>query len=262
MVSFTSAMKHLLFHCWLGVAGLGTMVAQEASQEDAPPAVETPASQLAAEEKTIPEAFPETRYQGTWAVNPFLKKVPVVGPNRIDDWTSDWALAGMYKSTAGKITITLQNKQTGEYKRVSSDGDSGSEFSLKSANFNRNRNEASATIAKDGKEGTVKYDDNLTSRPVTVTNTFKAPAGAPGVPGAQGNPNLNPNFRPGQPQPVNATPPAGMQRAMVPPVQPGVAPQPGVGAAPGQAVAPSPPTISRRRQLIPAPVAPAPAPQQ
>lgn len=259
MVSFTSAMKHLFFHCWLGLAAFGTLAAQDASQEDAPPAVETPVSQPGVEEKTIPEAFPEVRYQGTWAVNPFLRvttggiQMPKV------DWTTDWALAGMYKSTVGKITITLQNKQTGEFKRVSSDGDSGSEFSLKSANFNRNRNEASATIEKDGKEGTVKYDDNLTSRPVTVTNTFKAPAGAPG---AQGNPNLNPNFRPGQPQPVNATPPAGTQRAMVPPVQPGVAPQPGVGAAPGQAVAPSPPTISRRRQLIPAPVAPAPAPQQ
>lgn len=251
-------MKHLFFHCWLGLAAFGTMVAQEVAQEDVPPAVEASGGPSAAEEKTIPEAFPEARYQGTWAVNPFHKKVAVIDAPKID-WTNDWALAGMYKSMAGKITITLQNKQTGEFKRVSSDGDSGSEFSLKSANFNRNRNEASATIAKDGKEGTVKYDDNLTSRPVTVTNTFKAPAGAPG---AQGNPNLNPNFRPGQPQPVNATPPAGTQRAMVPPVQPGVAPQPGVGAAPGQAVAPSPPTISRRRQLIPAPVAPAPAPQQ
>lgn len=205
------------------------------------------------DEKVIPEAFDEGRYQTTWNSNPFLRKTVVVAGPRVD-WSQDWALAGMYKSTSGKITISLQNKQTSEFKRVTSDDGADSEFRLVKANFNRNRTEASAEIAKGSETATLKYDDNLTSKPVTINNTLK-PAGGAGQP---------PNVRqPGQP--VNVTQPGarpGMPQGQQLPNNPGGNPnaiQPGPAAGP--AAAPSPPTISRRRQLIPAPVVPPPTAQ-
>jgi len=205
------------------------------------------------DEAVIPKAYDAARYQTTWSNNPFLRKTIVIdGPKVV--WSNDWALAGMYKSTTGKISISLQNKQTGEFKRVTSDDGADSEFRLIEANFNRNRTEASVDIAKGSETATLKYDDALTSRPVTISNTFKTAAG--GQPG-------NPNLRQGQPgQPVNATPLPGAQ-----PNNPqGVANRPGGGINPapvaGQQPSPaSPPTISRRRQLIPAPVVPPAQPQ-
>lgn len=259
-------MKQIIPCLWLGCAALGRLVAQDVISETEIPAVtpvedgataETaPAAVNVMDEVVIPQAYPESRYQATWSTNPFLGKVDV-NVNPTIDWSKDWALAGMYKSTTGKINISLQNKQTAEFKRVTSDGDANSEFKLVTANFNRNRNEASVDIEKDGKRATLKYDDNLTSRPVTVSNTFKTPGAQPG--GVPGNPNLRPG-QPGQPgQPVNVT---GSPRMPVQPnIQPG-AMTPGGMPNNGQPAAASPPTISRRRQLIPAPVVAPPTPQQ
>lgn len=236
--------------------GVVSEIPEPAATMEAPEAaVEAPTSVL--DEKVIPEPFGEGRYQTTWNSNPFLRKTVVVAGPRVD-WSQDWALAGMYKSTTGKIIISMQNKQTSEFKRVASDDGADSEFRLVKANFNRNRLEASAEIAKGSETATLKYDDNLTSKPVTINNTLR-PAGT-GQPGA---PGTNPNIRqPGQPpgQPVNVTQP-GMARPgqQLPNNAPGVNPN---GIQPGPAAgAPTPPTISRRRQLIPAPVVPPPAQQ-
>lgn len=257
-------MNRLLTFLFLGSLTLSASAQDAVSESDAPVAEETageapistpPTAADVLSEEVIPKAFANTRYQATWSSNPFLRKT-VVSNNPTIDWSNDWALAGMYKSTTGKITISLQNKQTAEFKRVTSDADANSEFKLISANFNRNRTEASVDLEKDGKKATLKYDDNLTSRPVTVSNTFKAPTG--GQPGAaQGNPNLR-TPQPGQAgqlpgqlgQPVNVTAPRGT-------IQPGGI-QPGLqpGAVPTAGQPATAPTISRRRQLIPAPVAP------
>lgn len=203
------------------------------------------------EEKVIPEVYAEARYKDSWAKNPFLRKTTVIEGPKID-WSNDWALAGMYRGQTGKITVTLQNKQTGDFKRVTSEDDANGEFKLVQANFNRNRSEASVDISKDGKTATVKFDDNLTSKPLTVSNTFKSPQ--QGQPGAPGNPNARPG-QPGQPQNPNIRTPGGVQPVNVTQPQ-GIMP----GAQPN-AAAPAPqPTISRRRQLIPTP--PPPPPQQ
>lgn len=208
------------------------------------------------DENVIPEPYAEARYKDSWSKNPFLREtIKIEGPKV--DWSQDWALAGMYRSQSGKIIVSLQNKQTGDFKRVTNEDDANSEFQLVQANFNRNRSEASVELSKDGKKATVKFDDNLTSRPLTVSNTFKSPQ--QGQPGAPGNPNIRPG-QPGQPgqqpnpnlrtpgaQPINVTQqPQG--------IMPGVQPQPPPGAAPA-------PQISRRRQLIPTPP-PQSAPQQ
>lgn len=214
-----------------------------------------PSAASVLDEKVIPQAFDEGRYQTTWNSNPFLRKTVVVAGPRVD-WSQDWALAGMYKSTTGKIIISMQNKQTSEFKKVTSDDGADSEFRLVKANFNRNRTEASAEIAKGSETATLKYDDNLTSKPVTINNTLRPAGGAPGQPGAPGSPAVRPG------QPANATAPGGARPGM--PQQPGMpvanpnAIQP--GPAGGPTAAPAPPTISRRRQLIPAPV-PQPAQQ-
>lgn len=236
-------------------AGLTFSVAQVPAP-DAPAEPPPAGGAEDAAEAVIPRAFDAARYKDTWAKNPFLlKTVAIAGPKV--NFAQDWALSGMYKSVSGEIQVYIQNKQTSEVKRVTSKGDPTGEFRLIQANFNRNRSEASAEIAKGSEVAELKYDENLTARPLTINNTLRAPAAPPGAGAA-----VPAAARPGQP--VNATPPAGARNAAAalpganPPLpQPGV-PAPALPAASGQAPTP-PPTISRRRQLIPAPVTP---PQQ
>lgn len=226
-----------------------SLLAQEdeaGSFEDTVPAEAVSGTTSVLDEEVIPKAYPESRYQSTWSNNPFLLVTKVTENKRVD-WSEDWALSSMFKSETGKISIGLQNKQTAEYKRVTSEDPAGSEFQFVSANFNRNRNEASVQISKGGITATIKYDDNLTSRPVTVNNTFAAPAAQPGA---------APAARPGQPvNVIQPGAPGGGPGAVSPP-RPGQAP----GVSPQSPA--SPPSITRRRNLIPIPPAPTPAPAQ
>lgn len=190
----------------------------------------------------VPRAHSAARYESAWSKNPFMLKTVAVAQTTVS-FAQDWALAGMYRSPSGKITVTLQNKQTSEYQRLSNEDTEG-DLRLVEAKFNRNRNEASVIVAKGSQTAELKYDDALTSKPVTINNTLRTPTAAPGQPGAQ----------PGVP--VSATGGVGA------PPRPGM-PTPGTTRpVPGATGAPAvtPPSISRRRQLIPPPtVAPPPA---
>lgn len=251
-------MKSLFTAFGLVALALHSLPAQEedfAEEEFTDEAVEEvvqPARPAASvlDEKVIPEAYPETRYQNTWSANPFLRKTVVTAGPKVD-WSQDWALSSMYKSPSGKITVSLQNKQTGEFKRVSSDDGPNSEFRLVKAQFDRSLSKASAEIEKGNETATLTYDDNLTSRPVTVNNTFKQPAAAPGN-------NVNPNVPMGQPgQPVNVTQPSS-GRPVVPGAVPGMPGNPAMMPGNNSPQSPArPPSISRRRNLIPVPPPPA-----
>jgi hypothetical protein len=244
---------------------------------EAPPDVE--------DEAVIPTTYDISRYQSTWDKNPFnLKTVAVTQPTV--NWAQDYALAGMFNNK-GKIRISIRNKQTNEFKHISSDGKPDAEFRLVKANFNRNRTEASAVIAKGTEEAEVKYDDTSAPQTVTINNTMRS-ATAPGSPGAPGNPGGmtgagnpgNPGGvnRPGQPQlnkpgstmpngrvfnapglPGGVSSMPGNQATGMPMTSGNAITQPSIGqpgvipTAPGT----TPPVISRRRQLIPAPVIPA-----
>lgn len=276
--------------------GLSFLQAQDAAPSiDAPPDAavtteESPAEQLpdpASEntnptetEAVIPRAFDISRYQSTWDKNPFnLKTAPVVQTQV--QWSQDWALAGMFNHK-GKIRISIKNKQTNEFKQVNSDAKPDAEFRLVKANFHRNRNEASAVIAKGTEEAELKYDEAAGGQPVTINNTMRpAPAagqpqgGAPGLPGAQRvgqTSGQQLGQQPGQPQITRPLTPNANGRVFNAPGLPGgvatqtgqiggqIGNQPNINAAQGiNAVQPrvAPPAISRRRQLIPAPVIPA-----
>lgn len=304
-------MKNFIFFLsfWLMASGLVLAQDEPSIQGDLPPAEEmnnedspvdeTPEAtahkegEPAENEVAIPAPYDISRYQSTWEKNPFTLKTKAVAQTVVN-WAQDWALAGMF-NYAGKIRVSIRNKQTSEYKHISNQGKPDDEFRLVEANFNRNRNEASAKIAKGAEEAELKYDDSSAAQPVTINNTMR-PAGGPqgGVPPAgsglnQGNPmaqggGMNGGMvRPGQP--ALTRPAAGTTNGRVfnaPGLPNGVAsPQAnmqgtttngfqsaspagvplgsgiinaGNPAAPG---ATTPPTISRRRQLIPAPVVPA-----
>ncbi len=221
--------------------------------QPATPGADDPPEEIAGE--NIPKAHPDSRYQAAWSKNPFMLKTVAVAQATVS-FAQDWALAGMYKSTTGKITVTLQNKQTQEYQRVTNEDTEG-EFRLVEAKFNRNRNEASVIIAKGSQSAEIKYDDSLISKPVTINNTLRPPANAagqpgaqqPGMPGAPGVPVSATGGVGGVPRPGVTVP--GTTRTLVP----------GAVGAPGAASAVTPPSISRRRQLIPPPtVAPPPQP--
>lgn len=277
--------------------GLSFLSAQEAVPvADMPPVTDTPPEATPTEtpaetppavedEAVIPTTYDISRYQSTWDKNPFRLKIIVVDQPTVN-WAQDYALAGMFNNK-GKIRISIRNKQTNEFKHISSDAKPDAEFRLVKANFNRNRTEASAVIAKGTEEAEVKYDDTSAPQTVTINNTMRS-SSAPGSPGAPGSPQVgvtapgNPGGvnRPGQPQfnKPGATMPNG-RVFNAPGIQGGVSAQPGNPQfAPGTTVgggnvitqpgivqpgviptAPgtTPPVISRRRQLIPAPVIPA-----
>ncbi|MBV6500348.1 MAG: hypothetical protein CJBNEKGG_02825 [Prosthecobacter sp.] len=209
------------------------------------------------DEAAIPAAFELSRYQASWEKNPFLlKTAPISQPTA--NWGQDWALAGMF-SYNGKIRISIRNKQTNEMKRVSNEVKEGDEFRLVRANFSKSRRDASAVIAKGGQEAELKYDEN--AAPVTINNTVRpgggaAPGNAPGVPPVPGGVPINKPSTAVSGGRVFNSPvlPGGV--AATPGSAPMAAPQTGIinnAQVPGAA---SPPSISRRRQLIPAPVVP------
>ncbi len=213
--------------------------AAESIAESAP----QPAAEPRTDSDAIPRAFEPTRYEKAWSKNPFLLKTAAVAQTTVS-FAQDWALAGMYRSPSGKITVTLQNKQTNEFQRVSNEDSSG-EFQLVEAKFNRNRNEASVIVAKGNQSAELKYDDALVSKPVTINNTLRQGDAAQG--GQAGQPGAAP-AKPGVPVSASGSVPG---RTLTRP-----------GTAAGTAApAVTPPSISRRRQLIPPPtVSPKPAP--
>lgn len=240
--------------------------------------VDSPAADTALSEEdgpAIPVAFDISRYDATWDKNPFnlITKAPV---QTQVNWGQDWALASMSKYN-GKIRISIRNKQTNEVKRIYNEAKEGDEFRLVEANFNRSRKEASVKIAKGSEEADLKYDENVA--PVTVNNTMRAAGaqGQTGNPGAVPPPGTIGANRPGIVNPTKPVmPPQNGRVFNAPNMQGGVsAGQPGfAGSSPqggminsgtaiqGGVVNPTlpvgangtPPTISRRRQLIPAPV--------
>ncbi len=206
----------------------------------------------------IPQAYGIERYQASWDKNPFLlKTTPIAQPTV--NWGQDWTLAGM-SSFNGKIRVSIRNKQTNEFKRISNDEKPGEEFRLVRTQFSRNRKDALVVIAKGNQEAELKYDEN--AAPVTINNTTRAPGGATGaVPGNPGNPSMPQPGRSAVQNPTQAQrgPSPGLPGAqpMAPVAVPSGVPQPNLpGAQPASA---TPPTISRRRQLIPAPVITPPA---
>lgn len=243
-------------------------LAQEAAppaESEAPAPPEETAPAAAAEsppEATIPVPYAVSRYESAWSKNPFLRKTVVIaGP--VENFGKDWALNGMAEYD-GKVRVTMINKQTGEHKHVTNQDPPDAEFRLIKANFNRNRSDASAEIAKGTETATITYDENLTAKPITINNTQRGPAAGGGVPGAVNAGGV----RPGQPQQVRPGPggtpttvrgAGGVQAVVTPPgaVNPGV-PQVPNGPQPPTATQAvnAPPTISRRRQLVPAPVIP------
>jgi hypothetical protein len=233
--------------------------AAEVTTESAPPpAPALNSAEALANQPVIPTPYAGTRYEKTWDKNPFLLKTKPPETKK-ETWAQDWALAGMFNNE-GKIRVSIVNKQTGEYKHLSNQGNTDPEFQLVKANFNRDRTDASANIAKGADEQTITYDDNLTSRPVTINNTQQATAPVGGAPGAQGAAG-NPTGRPGGQVKPGAVP---MNRTGMPVVPGAVNPtgipvnnNPNVINNSGP-VPITPPPVSRRRQLIPGTVPQAP----
>ncbi len=231
----------------------------EAAPSDPAEATDLPASGADA----VPTAYPEDRYIVTWDKNPFLLKTAVVA-QKTESFAKDWALSGI-SATKGIYTVRIFNKQTNKFARLR-EGEVGSEFRLVSVHYNKDRTQSMVKVARGSEVAELKFDDSLLSRPVTVSNTqgnAGAPAGqapgqpgtppmpgaAPAMPGATavpgappgaGNPRILPGMnRPGQPLPPGAVPGTPAMGAPVNPASPGIA---------------TPPPVSRRRQLIPAPI--------
>ena len=211
------------------------------------------------DEPVIPIAYDASRYESAWENNPFTRKVAAMA-QPVVNWAQDWVLLSMYNNR-GKVRVSIRNRQTSEVKRIG-DGSAEKEFTLVKANFHRSRSEASAEISRGGETAIIKYDETMA--PLTINNvSANTPAAANGQvrPGAMPagqmppggvRPGAAPNPAMGMPQRPAGVPPqvqaaAQMQAMPFNAAAPNMLPQ----AAPGAA---TPPPISRRRQLIPAPI--------
>jgi hypothetical protein len=252
-------MKTLYATCLtLGIAAVAVWAQDPAPAEPAAPAAleaeSAPPAAEAADGQAIPAPYPVSRYEAAWAKNPFMRKTVAIVQEK-ESVLKDWALNGMAEYD-GKIRVTMVNKQTGEYKHVTNQDGPDADFRLIQANFNRNRADASAEIEKGGEKATIKYDENLTSKPLTVVNTQRQTQGAQGQAG-QVPPG---GVRQGVPVSATGAPPvaAGGVRPLNTPVPPPGAVNAAPGAsATGGVTGSQPPSISRRRQLVPVPPPPA-----
>jgi hypothetical protein len=242
---------------------------------------ETPPTE---EAEAVPQAYPEDRYLTMWDKNPFLLKTAVI-EQKAESFAKDWALSGI-SATSGVYTVRIFNKQTGKFERLKQGSPGGSEFQLVSVTYDKDRSKSSVKVSRGTETAELTYDDSLMSRPVTVQNTNAAATGAPGQnPGQPPNPNLPPGLPTGaQPnmqrgpngQPImngagaqgrpgttalrgqiNPNPGAINPATGAPIVNPAAnglpVPGPSYGV-PGAANNGLPPPVSRRRQLIPAPI--------
>jgi hypothetical protein len=242
---------------------------------------ETPPTE---EAEAVPQAYPEDRYLTMWDKNPFLLKTAVI-EQKAESFAKDWALSGI-SATSGVYTVRIFNKQTGKFERLKQGSPGGSEFQLVSVIYDKDRSKSSVKVSRGTEIAELTYDDSLMSRPVTVQNTNAAATGAPGQnPGQPPNPNLPPGLPTGaQPnmqrgpngQPImngagaqgrpgttalrgqiNPNPGAINPATGAPIVNPAAnglpVPGPSYGV-PGAANNGLPPPVSRRRQLIPAPI--------
>jgi hypothetical protein len=229
------------------------------------PPTETPPTE---EAEAVPQAYPEDRYLTMWDKNPFLLKTAVI-EQKTESFAKDWALSGI-SASSGIYSVRIFNKQTGKFERLKQGSVSAGEFQLVSVTYDKDRSKSSVKVSRGSETAELKYDDSLMSRPVTVQNTNAAAGAAPGQNPAQpNNPNLPPGLPPGLP---NGAQP-NMQRG--PNGQPiingaGAQGRPGTTAPRGQitanpgainpgygvpgAATSAPPPVSRRRQLIPAPI--------
>lgn len=233
----------------------------------------------------IPQAYPEDRYVTMWDKNPFLLKTAVI-EQKTEDFAKDWALSGI-SATSGVYTVRIFNKQTGKFERLKQGSPGGSEFQLVNVTYDKDRSKSSVKVSRGTETAELKYDDSLMSRPVTIQNN--AAGGGQGQNPAQpNNPNLPPGLPNGAPQniqrgpngqPITAGPgaqgrpgtpittstrgqfnsnPGGNNPTNgAPVVNPATGfpvPTPGYAAPPAPANAAATPPVSRRRQLIPAPI--------
>jgi hypothetical protein len=229
---------------------------------------ETPTSE---EVEAVPQAYPEDRYLTMWDKNPFLLKTAVI-QQTTESFAKDWALSGI-SATSGVYSVRIFNKQTGKFERLKQGSVSAGEFQLVSVTYDKDRSKSSVKVSRGSETAELKYDDSLMSRPVTVQNTNAAATGATGQnPGQPPNPNLPPGLPNGQPI-INSAGAQGRPGTTAPRGQinnPGAinptngapivnpaanalpVPAPNSGV-PGAATS-APPPVSRRRQLIPAPI--------
>ncbi len=247
---------------------------------ESPP--ETPPAE---EAEAVPQAYPEDRYLTMWDKNPFLLKTAVI-EQKAESFAKDWALSGI-SASSGVYSVRIFNKQTGKFERLKQGTVSAGEFQLVSVTYDKDRSKSSVKVSRGTETAELKYDDSLMSRPVTVQNTNAAATGAPGqVPGQPANPNLPPGLPTGaQPNPQRGpngqpimngagaqgrpgTPITTANRGQInnpgainptngaPIINPAAnalpVPAPNYGV-PGAATS-APPPVSRRRQLIPAPI--------
>lgn len=219
-----------------------------------------------ADEPVIPIAFDAGRYAGAWDNNPFTRKVAAMA-QPVVNWAQDWVLLSMYNNR-GKVRVSIRNRQTNEIKRLGDDSNE-QEFKLVKANFHRSRREASAEVAHGSENATIKFDENLA--PLTINNVAAAAANAANNKLAPGNPQQQAAIQQqamqaqqaaaaraaaqGQVNPALQRPAGAMQGQPQQPMPMGMLP-PGAQSSDPSSMAPStvPPPISRRRQLIPAPI--------
>lgn len=250
-----------------------------APSPDTPP--ETPSetqtdTPTAADTETIPEAYPEDRYLTMWGKNPFNRVTKVID-QKTESFAQDWALSGI-SATSGVYTVRLFNKQTGKFERIKQGSPGSSEFQLVSVTYDKDRSKSSVKVSRGTEVAELKYDDSLMSRPVTVQNTAPTNPNQPNNPnpnqglpnGAQPNMQRGPNGQPiingalGRPGTLqgrtqlsnnpNAIDPATGAPIINPAANALPVPAPNYGVPPNGNPAAAQPPVSRRRQLIPAPI--------
>ena len=152
--------------------------------------------------KPIPQAYLSDRYSGTWNKNPFLIGVVVPECPGVNPF-ADWVLTGLTIPSSGNATAFIKNRQTNDFKKLSTtpnekepDG-----FILKKANPNRDRRQATVEVQKGAETGTLHFDDTPNAAPSASDLRPRVLQQPKNNRGNRSAPQAGINPRPGIPQP-------------------------------------------------------------
>ena len=245
-----------------------------------------------ADEAVVPLAYPEDRYLAMWEKNPFVLETASV-IQKVENFSKDWTLAGI-SASGGVYTVRIFNKQTGSYQRLREGQAGGefrlesvnyhkdrNQSSVKvsrgteTAELKYDDSLASRPVTVNNTMATPAGDPNQPGQGGGANPNLPPGAQAslmqrgpngqplnPGAPGAVGVRPGMPGYVPGRPggnpaggtagvDPTTGAPLPAAVNAYNPAGVPVVNPATGTpGALPGGVPTP----VSRRRQLIPAPI--------
>ena len=167
--------------CWLAtLALLPAALAQTPAEETIPEPVEESTEEPTKAEEVIPKAVPVDTYRPVWENSPFQLEAPAPEAVDVASFAQDLVLAGVIRR-GEKVTLTILDKQTGDYSQVTNDEDAEG-IRVVEIEYDPNPQLVTARIELAGEQAEIGYDDKLFAVAARPAKLPVKPKGANPIP--------------------------------------------------------------------------------